>query len=268
MMSGIVSIAQSDLQKMVDTEHAFAAKAAVDGTKAAFLANMTDDAVVFNPDKMNAKAFWSARGESKSLLSWAPNYADISSNGILGYTTGNWEFRAKGKDDAPAAFGEFITLWQRQSDGTYKFILDIGVGHEKPANYSTEWKTAAAAAGSEKMEPTSDAAAAFYQLQAKKGTAKAYETYADDNIRCYRDEKLPILGKKDAIKMLKADKAKTVFAKRSTTFTADNISYSLNTYTKSLDGKEVEKGNFVQIWKFSGGKWRIVLDVFAPLPAK
>ena len=124
--------AQSDLQKLVDAEHAFAKLAEEKGTKAAFLANLTDDALVFVPEKINAKEFWTARAASASLLSWAPNYADISANGIMGYTTGNWEFRPKGKGDTPTAFGDFITVWVRQPDGSYKWVIDIGVGHAKP----------------------------------------------------------------------------------------------------------------------------------------
>ena len=258
--------AQSDLQKLVATEHAFAQLAADKDTRTAFLANMSDDALVFTPDRTNAKPYWEARTVTKSLLSWAPNYADISSNGILGYTTGNWEYRAKGKDDVPSAFGDFITLWLRQPDGKYKFVIDIGVGHPKPERYSTEWTTFAPVASGkkEKFKPTADAATEFYELAAAKGIAKAYEVYADENIRSYREDKLPILGKKSVLKILKSDKAEFAFAKRSSTFSSDDISYNLNTYTRTKGGK-VEKGNFLQIWKFYGGKWHIVLDIFKPV---
>src|SRR5258708_6987394 len=75
----MIGLAQGDLQKLVDTEHAFAQMAEEKGTRAAFLENLTDDALVFIPDKTNGKAFWTARATSASLLSWAPNYADISS---------------------------------------------------------------------------------------------------------------------------------------------------------------------------------------------
>ena len=260
--------AQSDRQKLVDTEHAFARMAAEHGTKAAFLANMTDDALVFNPDMANGKAFWNARGESKGLLSWAPNYADISSNGILGYTTGNWEYRAKGKDDSPAAFGDFITLWLRQPEGKYKFVIDIGVGHAKPERFSADWTTSTPDKSEQKakVKPTNDAATAFYQLAEANGVAKAIEKFADQNIRSYREDKFPVFGKKSVVKMMKSDKAAYSFAKRGTTFSSDDISYNLNTYTKTQGGKIVEKGNFLQIWKFHGGKWHIVLDIFKPVP--
>ena len=102
----------------------------------------------------------------------------------------------------------------------------------------------------------------FYQAAAAKGLVKAYKSFAADNIRSYREGKPPILGKKNALSELERDKSAVIFTKRSTTFTADNISYSLNTYTKTRDGKEVEKGNVLLVWKFFNGRWQIVLDVF------
>lgn len=261
--------AQTDLQKVIDTEHAFAQLAADKNTRTAFLANMADDALVFVPDKTNGKAFWTARPEATSLLSWAPNFADVSSNGILSYTTGNWEFRPKGKADAPVAFGDFITLWLRQPDGKYKFVIDIGVGHPKPDKYLTEWTTAAAGKRGEKAgdEGASDVATGFYQLVTAKGLGKAYDTFAADDVRAYREDKMPILGKSSLKTVVAADKGIVTFAKRSVFFGSADLAYTTNTYTKTEGGKTIEKGNFMQIWKLRGGKWQIVLDIFKPVPA-
>jgi ketosteroid isomerase-like protein len=256
--------AQVDLQKMVDTEHAFAQSAAANGTRAAFLEFMADDAVVFNPDVTKAKPFWTARAASPSLLSWAPNYADISSNGVLGYTTGNWDYRAKGKDDAPGAFGDFITLWLRQPDGKYKWVVDIGVSHDKPEKYSTDWKTAAADTKASSVSP-GEVAAGFYLMATARGLPKTYKTYAADDIRSYREGKPPHVGKKAVLDLLGDEKSQVTFAKRSSTLTAGDLSYTLSTYTRTEGGKVIEKGNFLQIWKFVDGKWRIVLDIFKPV---
>jgi ketosteroid isomerase-like protein len=259
-----VIFAQGDIQKLVDTEHAFAAAAAARGTRAAFLEFMADDAVVFNPDVTNAKALWTARASSPSLLSWAPNYADVSSNGILGYTTGNWEWRAKGKDDAPGAFGDFITLWLRQPDGKYRFVVDIGVSHDKPEKYSTEWSTFTSRVKNAYVLPR-DAATEFYQAVAKKGLSYAYKKFAADDIMTYREGKPLFLGRDAAIKLSDGDKSKITFAKRGSSFAAGDISYNLGAYSKTQGGKEIEKGNFLQIWKFYDGKWQIVLDIFKPI---
>jgi hypothetical protein len=47
---------------------------------------------------------------------------------------------------------------------------------------------------------------------------------------------------------------------------AGDLGYSITTYEMRSGDKVTEKGNIVQIWKLSGGRWQIVLDVFAPIP--
>lgn len=266
----MIGSAQSDLQKLVDTEKAFAQMAAQKGTKAAFLANLTDDAVLFLPDKLNGKSYWNARAEGTGLLSWAPNYAVVSANGILGYTTGNWEFRPKGIGDQPTTFGEFITIWLRHPDGKYRFVIDIGVGHAKPSKYSTDWVTSANKARdpNEKDISAADAANGFFETATKQSTKKAYETYLADDVRLYREDNLPFIGKKAALKVVAGDKGKMMLSKQSTFFGAADLSYTTRTYTRTVGDKVTEKGNYMQIWKLKNSKWRIVLDIFKPVPEK
>jgi len=268
VLAAEAAIAQIPLQKVVETEHSFAALAAEKGTRAAFLANMTDDAVIFNPDKLNAKALWESRGESKSLLSWAPNFADVSADGSVGYTTGNWEFR-RTKTDDPVGFGEFITVWVRQPDGKYKFVVDIGVEHAKPARYSTDWVTT-----KDKTDPNKrffsapNAVTDFEKIVVQKGLVKALNTYADDNIRLYREEKAPFLGKPAAIAQTKIEKGKLEYEVGGTVYSAGNLAYLVKAYTFTDLDNHIQKGNAVQIWKFSKRKWKIVLDILKPIPAK
>ena len=226
--------------------------------------------MVFVPDRTNGKEYWTARAPNASLLSWAPNYVDISSNGILGYTTGNWEFRPKGRTDAPTGFGEFITIWLRQPNGKYKFIVDIGVSHDKPAKYSTEWATSA-----EKIKDPNannstpaDVSNGFLQTAEEAGLAKAYGTFGANDIRMFREGKPPILGLKEVLKSLRSSKASVRFARKSTFFGSGDISYNLGTYVISQDRKVIENGNSLQIWKLIRGHWRIALDILKPVPPK
>lgn len=262
-------IAQSDLEKLVATERAFAQTAAEKGTKAAFLEFMAGDAVVYVPDRTPARAHWTARPESKSLLSWAPNYADISSNGVLGYTTGNWEFRAKGKDEQPSAFGNFVTIWLRQPSGDYRFVVDLGIGHEAPAKYSTDLTppTAKRTPNDDRIS-AADAANKFFELVRTQGIKKAYDQYAANDVRVLRENRLPELGKK----ALAAEAGKKMMnisiPKRVVFFEADDLAYVTNTYSLPASDGSAENGNFMQVWKFRDGRWQIVLDIFKPVPAK
>ncbi|HMJ09077.1 MAG TPA: hypothetical protein VK468_08730 [Pyrinomonadaceae bacterium] len=268
LMAG-TGFAQTDLQKLVETEKAFAAMAAEKGIKQAFLANMSGDAVIFQPDKVNGIQYWTARGESKGSLVWTPNYADVSSNGIIGYTTGNWEFRNDPKDAAPAAYGEFITVWQKGADGQYRFNVDIGVGHDKPAMYSTDLAAPAyPASANEKNSSAADTANRFFEIAAQSGTAKAYQTYAAGQVRSFREGAFPMIGKDKLVSFIRKAKAKTVMAKRTVFFGSADIAYVTNTYTQTKPDNTVEHGNFMQIWKLIDGRWQIVLDIFKPITEK
>ncbi|MEP7075480.1 MAG: nuclear transport factor 2 family protein [Acidobacteriota bacterium] len=266
----ICSLAQGNLQKLVDTENAFAQAAADKGTKSAFLEFLADDGIVFNPQRANGKQVWTARKESASMLSWYPMFADISSNGLIGYTTGPWEFRQKGKDDAPVAFGHYMTIWQRQLDGNYKAALDLGISHDKPASPETKFTPTIVTTGSggKVTSYAGDTAASFFGLLAESGAEKAYRQFAADDIRLMRDGKAPILGKKAAIKEISSNKNIISTSKRTAFFGSEDISYTTNTYKISKDGQVIETGNFVQIWKYRGGKWQIVLDEFVADPKK
>jgi len=258
----------NNLQAIAETEKAFARFAAEKDTKSAFLEFTAPDGILFQPNPINTKTYWNSRGESKGLLSWQPSFVDISSNGVLGWTTGPWEYRPKGKDDAPVGWGEFATVWQKQPDGKFRFVVDIGISHEKAQVDSVTWKSFADA-GKETNErgiSAGDSAAGFFELANKGNLNIAYKNYAASDVRVLREGKMPILGKDDFLRELKKNKIKVAFAKRSVFFGATDLSYTTNSYTLTRADKTIEKGNFMQIWKLRGGKWQIVLDIFYPMP--
>jgi len=58
--------------------------------------------------------------------------AEASPDGVLGFTRGTWVFTAPKPDGAALKLtGYYVTAWRRQSDGTYKFCLDIGGADQK-----------------------------------------------------------------------------------------------------------------------------------------
>lgn len=258
----------SDLAKVAETEKSFARTAFEKGTKSAFLEFAAPDGIMFYPTAVNAITYWKSRDESKALLSWQPSFVDISSNGVLGWTTGPWEYRPNGKTDAPSAWGEFVTLWQKQPDGKFRFVLDIGVSHEKAQVEGVEWKSPADIGKelNEQRMTAGDSANGFFQMTGQNSLSKAYKSFAADDIRVLREGKMPILGKNAFLSELKKNKMSVAFTKRGSFFGAADLAYISNTYVLTRADKTVEKGNFVQIWKLRGGKWQIVLDLFNPIP--
>jgi ketosteroid isomerase-like protein len=256
-------------EKIVDAEKAFAKTAEEKGVKAAFLEYLADDGIIFRPTAINGKESFRSRPDTPALLSWHPAFADISSNGVLGYSTGPGEFRPKGKTDANVYYSEYATVWRRQADGSYKAALDIGISHEKPENDDKNWaspKTIEKVV--EENKPISaNAMSSFFDVATTKSLEKAYKNFAAEDVRFLRDGKFPIIGKNNAVAEVKTN-SKITFGKNVTMQSAGDLAYSVTTYEMKNGEKTTEKGNIVQIWKLIGGKWQIVLDVFAPIPEK
>ncbi len=71
--------------------------------------------------------------DKNNSLTWTPVGADISSSGDLGYTYGNYEFRAKDKDGKPVVqHGKYTSIWKQQKDGSWKVVLDMGNASPEP----------------------------------------------------------------------------------------------------------------------------------------
>ncbi len=271
LIFGVTNIfAQNNLQKIFDTEKAFEKSVAEKGINQGFIEFLAPDGLVFVPDRTNGREFWKNRPKSPASLMWNPTFIDVSSNGVLAYTTGNGIYKSKGKEDTQTFYSEYATVWQRQPDGNYLAVIDMGISHPQPNN-ETKWISPSDSGRelNEKKYSAADFSTAFFETAAKQGLGKAYKIFLASDARLLRDGKLPIIGKENALKEFKNDKSKIVFTKRSFFIGAADMAYISNTYTVTdKNGKPLEKGNFLQVWKLRGSKWEITLDVFAPLPAE
>lgn len=80
--------------------------------------------LIVGPDAV--REYYLAQGSGTSLT-WHPVYAAAAGSGDLGFTIG--EYIATGRGPSGAAvqrFGKYLTVWQRQHDGTWKFVIDGG----------------------------------------------------------------------------------------------------------------------------------------------
>jgi ketosteroid isomerase-like protein len=260
----------NDLEKLVETEQAFARTAAEKGTRTAFLEFLADDGIIFNPTEANGKLIWKARAETPALLSWNPAWADLSSDGKLGYTTGGWEFRPKGKTDQPTGFGEYVTLWQKQSDGSYKAVLDIGINHPASSFSGAAWKKPADAGTGAKSVKNAVTNGTLNDIFSNRSIANGYFNYLADDCLVLRDGNLPFYGKQNAffaLERLDKEFPPSAFLNFSANLSKvfGNLMYVWGVYQLNHKDNTVKRWNFVQIWKNRGGKWQIVLDIFNPI---
>jgi ketosteroid isomerase-like protein len=274
---------QPALESMVATELAFAKMAKDVGTRPAFSAFIADDGILFRPGPVKGKE-WLVKNPApasakRPWLSWYPTVADIAQAGDMGYTTGPWEFRPDINDAKAVAFGNFLTVWKKQADGSWKFAIDLGISGPQPGETIAAWQPAKsskreskAAHASVEAEQTQLRArdSELSKLSATRDARTAFESFAATDVRVFRDEKLPFIGKAAGLTALPATSStwtwEPTFADVSR---SGDLGYTYGTYriaSKDAPAKNLESGNYYRIWKKQGGKWVVVADLTNPVP--
>lgn len=118
-------------EALLETDKAFAQLAAQRGAAEAFYAYAAEDAIYFPIGELPVHGREAIRiamsTGSQGQLRWEPRDAEICRGGDMGYTWGFFEFSGPGVDGRPSLrHGKYVTIWQRQPDGSYKFSADIG----------------------------------------------------------------------------------------------------------------------------------------------
>jgi ketosteroid isomerase-like protein len=67
---------------------------------------------------------FSGRSDTAFILSWEPLFEKISDSGELGYTYGI--HTNTDKATGTITKGTYITIWKKQADRSWKFVLDTG----------------------------------------------------------------------------------------------------------------------------------------------
>jgi len=275
----------SALQSLVETERAFARTSEDKGTREAFLSFIADDGILFRPEAVNGKKWMHDNpvpsSQQRPLLSWQPIFADVSLAGDLGYTTGPWEYKADIKDEKPVAYGNFVTLWKKQVDGSWKFVVDLGITNPRPpnrvsarqfpVNYGKKSQKAPAKVDVESgRSELINRDRELSQASATHGTLKALLSYSANDVRLFRNDSFPFVGKEAAAQALSKNKNLQAWQPASGDVSSSgDVGYTYGTYElRSNDAAKalVEKGNYVRIWKKHDEAWELVVDVANPLP--
>jgi ketosteroid isomerase-like protein len=115
---------------LLQTDRDFSAMSVKEGMFKAFLFYIAEDGVMLRNNSYPAKGkeLLAKRFEGKTdttfILSWEPLYEKISESGELGYTYGLHTNTDKLTGEITR--GTYVTVWLKQSDGSWKFVLDTG----------------------------------------------------------------------------------------------------------------------------------------------
>ena len=112
-------VAHERAAEVIAAERAFADLAQTTGQWTAFRATATADALMFVPSPTNAQVWLAGRADPRQSVRWQPHSVTISCDGSLAATTGAAQW-------PDGSHGYFVTIWQRQEDGGWKWVADLG----------------------------------------------------------------------------------------------------------------------------------------------
>ena len=114
----------SDRDELLNADRALARGIAATGMAVAFVPALTDDAAYLHPGAPLLRGRPAIRAFFASVaplggLTWEPAYADVSTDGTLGYTYG-WTRFGWGRYDGRKQQGKYLACWHKQTDGTWR----------------------------------------------------------------------------------------------------------------------------------------------------
>jgi ketosteroid isomerase-like protein len=266
------------LTQMVATERAFSRMSEEKGTREAFAAFIADDGVLFRPRAVKGKEWMREHpvppSTTRPLLTWQPVYAFISRSGDLGYTTGPWQYKNDIKDAKPSAFGNFMTIWKKQPDGNWRFVLDLGISNPEPKVHAqasfprgVTGRFASIETHAARMNLLQEEMA-FSKASEDTGAAEAFLLKADADVRVFRENQMPFTGRAAAAKaMYPPSTVWTWTPAFADVSRAGDLAYSYGIYRlrDKKTGELTESGNYARVWKKVAGLWRVVIDVANPV---
>ena len=252
---------------LVDMEHQFARDAATRGTRAAFLAHLSPEGIVFTDRPVNGVERWTPLPASASRLAWEPDVAEVSSGGELGWTSGPWSWRPD-SSARPQAFGRYFTIW-RLERGEWKAVLDGGISHDSiplPTSASLQTlrspKPVLRANAEATLTATEDA---YAMVAARSGTAAALRRFADPEVRALRPGRLVWIGLRTAADSLTRLEPRATLRRAALHgCAAGDMGYAYGSLI--LDGgAAADTSSYVHLWhRRRGGAWALAVDVRIP----
>jgi len=119
-------------------EDQFSAMAQEKGVLAAFEHFAAPDVAFIDTDPRQFRGADAVRRRmgnfpANTKLTWSAYFTDVSDDGTLGYNYGRYEVRGPAPDGTERVSGGwFLSIWKKQPDGTWRYVMDTGVPDRPP----------------------------------------------------------------------------------------------------------------------------------------
>ncbi|MEO5989530.1 MAG: nuclear transport factor 2 family protein [Candidatus Eisenbacteria bacterium] len=260
---------------LVESEHAFAAMAKAQGIRAAFVEWLAPTGVIFRPGPVLGRKSYESRPAGPGRLAWDPDHAVMSASGDMGWTTGPWTFRTDSSQIEPVAYGQFVTVWRKQADGSWRAAIDAGISHGPAPSVVTQrvMRTLGPAnSGSSrplaKRKSLWQADAEFVKLARAQGPGAALLAFAASDAVVLREGSQPWIGATGRDSVTAREPLVNMMSTAQFMSRAGDLGYTYGTY--SVPGEaEIGSGHYMHIWERDTARvWKLALQVVLPMPPK
>jgi len=268
----------SGLQGLAAAERAFAAETLKVGFRDGFIKYFADDGIGFGPHPQRTREVLlkspSPTRPRTTIFNWAPMFGDISSAGDLGYTTGPVLYTDITENPKPPRHALYFSVWQKQSDGSWKVAIDMGVdtpeavapidtGFTAAKVFQVGQKGKLSELSEQNLRTLDDSLTRYIR---EHGMAKAYANlFERRQFRVHRKSRMPITNEEQMMKvMITADTFEFLGGKISR---SNDLAFTYGKYFSATGGLEPETGYYVHVWRRNeSGIFKLVVDVQNPLP--
>jgi len=113
--------------EIIKADEAFSEMSRKTGMKKAFIEYIDNEGILLRSNHppiigANAIDFLSQVNDSSYTLTWSPGGGEIATSDDLGYTYGIYKLATKDT----ILRGTYVSIWKKQKDGKWKFVLDSG----------------------------------------------------------------------------------------------------------------------------------------------
>jgi ketosteroid isomerase-like protein len=277
---------QNALASLIAAERDFSRLSEERGIREAFLTWLAPGAIVFRPAPVEGRPVYERMDPANpAVLTWEPEFAEVAASGELGYTTGPYAYSPDRRTE-PADFGHYVSVWQRQPDGSWKVLLDIGVSYPPSARTPRSGQVGSPATGELAVELSPEQlrdeeyafgkiAASVIQEASAKGSRKALARLGTEDIRVYRSGNPPTIGRSQLGRIV-GERAGRVAAGtlgpevqivNGVAWSGD-LAYSYGTVALGSAPPKQAAVVFFRIWrKVPPDRWKVCLDIELPVPS-
>jgi ketosteroid isomerase-like protein len=270
-------VSDTALASLARADRAFARLSADSMPQRAFLRFMAGNALIYRPRAVKAHEYLRSRPMHPAIaLLWEPTFADVAAAGDLGYTTGPWISSRRDAPQADPIFGQYVNIWRRQPDRSWKVEVHAAIAHDADAVGPGQLRVPPAPAAQARGPVDRDAAirsllqadAALAGVSQDLGAAAAFRDRAAPELRVLQQGEFAATGNA-AHGLLRTIAVYRWQPAAASVSAAADLGYTYGqfiTATGPASHSVNRRGDYLRIWKRSAaGEWQVVLDLAAPM---